>query len=233
MTMQGSIEILTREHKTIAHTIDGAEVHTRPALLELLREAIFGGMESTGGSSMKSKLPISDAALDLYTLIDRQITEAWAQVHNIPPNTDRPEALAAQWAALVSDDVIVTVTHPEQRERWDEAKQRNGTEVIRIRTEYKAADLARRWVQQIEDFFDPPRHAEINAPCFICGERYVHRNRDGEQVRTAALMFSRDRATGETRHAECLACGTQWAPAQFRFLGEQINAESKENHEHA
>ena len=76
MTLDASIELLTREHKTAAHTIDGLEFHTRPPLLHLLREAIFGGMESTGGSSMKAKLPISESALDLYELIDRQITEA-------------------------------------------------------------------------------------------------------------------------------------------------------------
>src|SRR3546814_2641202 len=61
MTLQSSIELLTREHKTVAHTIDGPEFHTRAGLLEQLRDAVFGGMESTGGSSMKSKLPIRDA----------------------------------------------------------------------------------------------------------------------------------------------------------------------------
>src|SRR3546814_20587920 len=117
MTLQSSIELLTREHKTVAHTIDGPEFHTRAGLLEQLRDAVFGGMESTGGSSMKSKLPISDAALDLYQLIDHQIAEAWAPVHNVPPSTDRPEALVAQWSALVQDARRGTAPHQAQTEQ--------------------------------------------------------------------------------------------------------------------
>src|SRR3546814_762315 len=198
MTLQSSIELLTREHKTVAHTIDGPEFHTRAGLLEQLRDAVFGGMESTGGSSMKSKLPISDAALDLYQLIDHQIAEAWAQVHNFPPSTDRPEALVAQWAALVQDDVIVTVTQPEQHERWDEERGRNIPFGVHARQEYTAETLAARWVTQIDEFFDPARPAEIPAPCVSCGERYVQRRKDGEVIRSSALVLIRGRPTGET-----------------------------------
>lgn len=217
MTLQENIEILTREHKTAAHTVDGLEFHTRPALLHLLREAVFGGMESTGGgSALQSRLPISDAALDLYRLIDHQIAEAWAQVHNMPPNSDRPEALAAQWAALVDDERVVTVTHPEQHEKDGKPF------VIGARAEYQAQDLARRWVAQIEEFFDPPKRADISEPCIQCGERYVHRRKDGQTVRSAAFSFVRDRKTGETLRAECLACGSWWAPDQFEFLRESL-----------
>lgn len=222
MTLQSNIEILTRPHKTAAHTIDGVEFHEVPALLEQLREAIFGGMEGTGGSALKAKLPIAEAALDLYQLIDHQIAEAWAQAHNIPPSTDRPEVLAAQWSALVQEDQIVTVTHPEQHEKWDDRKQDNIPFVVHIRTEYKAEDLAQRWVTQIEEFFDPPRSAEIPAPCMGCGERYVYRRKDGENVRTSALIFVRDRNTGETLRAECQHCGRMWAPNMFDWLGEAL-----------
>ena len=218
MTLHDSIEILTREHKTAAHTIDGLEIHTRPALLHMLREAVFGGMEGTGGTAFGAKLPISETALDLYTLIDQQIAEAWAAVHNTPPSTDRPEALAAQWSAIVTEDTIVEVTTPETRDT--EA----GPRVFRARSEYRAGDLASRWVDMIDAFFDPPRQAEIQAPCPACDERYVYKRKDGEDVRTSALIFVRDRATGETRYAACQACGAQWAPSQFRYLGELIAA---------
>lgn len=218
MSLGYNIEILTREHKAVTHTIDGPEIHTRNGLLHELREAVFGGMESTGGgSALQSRLPISDAALDLYQLIDRQITEAWCQAHkNQVPGTDRAEALAAQWSALVDEDRIVEVTYPETRDTD------TGPVVFRICVEYKAGELAQRWVQQIETFFDPPRAAEIQAPCFVCGERYVYRRKDGETVQSAALSFIRDRQTGETLRAECASCGTQWAPSQFKYLGEMI-----------
>lgn len=218
MTLDSSIELLTREHKTAAHTVDGLEFHTRPPLLLLLREAIFGGMESTGGSSMKAKLPISEGALDLYELIDRQIAEAWAQSNTVPPNADKPEALAAQWSALVDPDAIITVTHPEQHDRWDDAKERTVTNVIHIRTEYTAEQLAARWVTMIEEFFDPPRSAEIPVPCVICGERYVQRRKDGETGQSSAMVFIRDRHTGDTIRAECQHCGRAWAPDQFDWL---------------
>lgn len=222
MSLDSSIELLTREHKTAAHTVDGLEFHTRPPLLLLLREAIFGGMESTGGSSMKAKLPISEGALDLYELIDRQIAEAWAQANTVPPNADKPEALAAQWSALVNPDAIITVTHPEQHDRWDEAKDRMVTNVIHIRSEYTPEQLAAKWVTMIEEFFDPPRSAEIPAPCVVCGERYVQRRKDGETGRSSAMVFIRDRHTGDTLRAECQHCGRAWAPDQFNWLGEAL-----------
>jgi hypothetical protein len=233
MTLQASIELLTREHKTAAQTIDGLEFHTRPALLHLLREAIFGGMEATGGSSMKAKLPISEGALDLYELIDHQIAEAWAQSNTVPPNTDRPETLAAQWSALVDPDAIIIVTHAEQHERWDDTKDRLVSNVIRIRTEYTAETLAARWVTMIEEFFDPPRSAEIPAPCVICGERYVERRKDGESGRTSAMVFIRDRYTGETLRAECQHCGRAWAPDQFDWFAGALGIDvAKKRAEH-
>lgn len=222
--LAAAIEMLTREHKTIAHTEDGIEVHDRPALLDQLREAVFGGMESTGGSSMGAKLPISEAALDLYELIDHQIAEAWAQTHGRPPGADRPERLAAEWSAAVRADTLIVVTTPEQYERWDETKNRMATYVIHARSEHTPDALAEKWVEMIETFFDPPRQAEIQAACFVCDTRKVQRRKDGELVDSSALVFNRDRQTGETRYAECLACGTRWAPSQFKYLAEQIAA---------
>lgn len=218
MTLMDSIEILTREHKTVAHTDEGIEFHTQPALLHSLREAIFGGMEGTGGgSAFGSKEPISPAALDLYQLIDRQITEAWSQAHDHAiPGTDKPETLAALWAAKVQADQLVTVTHPEQNERDGHLF------VVHVRAEYQADQLAARWVNQIKEFFDPPKHAEITEPCPRCEERWVHRTKDGQQVRSSALTFIRDRKTGETLSADCLACGASWAPRQFDWLSKAL-----------
>lgn len=217
MTLSDNINSLTEQHPTIVYLEEGdAQVVSQPALLATLREAIFGGMERTGGSGMKASLPISEGALDLYQLIDHQIAEAWAARFNRPPSADKPEVLLAEWANGIDPEVSVIVTRPEQGERDGR------TYVIHARAEYTAETLAARWVQQIVDFFNPPRTAEISAPCFVCDARWVHRKRDGELIQTSALVFRRERDTGETVAAECLACGTQWTPSQFLYMAQQI-----------
>jgi len=190
------VEVLAREHKKALSTDDGIEFHSVPSLLSQLREAVFGGMESTGGSTPKSRLPISAGALDLYTEIDMQISEAWAQAFDRPPGKERPEALVSQWAAWADADTTVHI---------------GGKSVF-------ASDAVTGWVQQIEDFFDPPRMAEITEACVACGERWVYRKDDGQTVRKSALNFRRDRHTGETLDARCLNCGTVWGKSQFEFL---------------
>lgn len=223
-----SVEQLTRTHKKSLYTVDGYEIHDRPSLLEQLREAIFGGMEKTGGSGSKAKLPISESAVDLYELIDTQVTEAWAAFTGRVPTITRPETLLAEWAAGVQADTIVTVTRPEQHDRWDEAKNRNVPFVIRVRTEYTAADLAAQWVATIEDFLNPERTREIQGACIHCGASKVSRRKDGETVLAPALVFRRDRDTDRTLDARCLNCGTVWPPSQFEYLARAIGATTSE-----
>lgn len=222
VTLSDNINSLTEQHPTIVHIEEEVTVVNQPALLETLREAVFGGMERTGGSGMKASLPISEGALDLYQLIDHQIAEAWSARFNRVPSADKPEALLIEWAHGIDPDEPVTVTRPEQGERDGKAY------VIHVRTEYTPDALAERWVQQITDFFNPTRTAEITAPCFVCDTRWVHRKRDGQTVQTSALVFRRERDTGETTGAECLACGTQWTPPQFLYLAKGIGAKPTE-----
>lgn len=223
-----AVEQLSTPHKKTAHTHEGFVIHERDGLLNQLREAVFGGMERTGGSSSsKAKLPISEAAVDLLELIDTQITEAWSSVFtNQVPNTDRAERLLSAWAAAVNPEAIVVVTHPEQHMRWDEAKRCEMPFVIRAREEYHPADLAHRWVAMIEDFLDPERTAGIKAACIQCGATKVSRNRDGETVLSDALVFRRDKDTGETRDARCLNCGIVWPPSQFEFLATALGLQA-------
>ena len=215
MTLQDSIEMLTREHKKSVLIDGGWEVHTRDGLMRQLRGAIFGGMEGTGGgSAFGAKEPISPAALDLYTLIDRQISEAWSDANGQKiPGVDKPESLAAQWAALVDEDRIVTVTHPEQHEV-------DGRRfVVHARAEYQAWQLALKWVEQIETFFGTVQDVPIKEACPSCGERYVMRSKDGEQVRSDVLAFVRDKQTGETLRAVCAVCPATWAtPTELEYL---------------
>lgn len=201
--MSVDVETLTREHKTAVSTDEGIEFHSVPSLLSQLRDAVFGGMESTGGSSaMKSKLPISAAALDLYMEIDREITRAWVVAFQKVPNADNPEGLLAQWGAWATAETIT------------EASGRT----------YYAPDAVNVWEQRIVDFFDPPRMAEIDAECPMpeCGNRYVFTTMDGEEIRSSALRFNRSRHTGETLDARCLACGTIWQRTDFDRLATVI-----------
>lgn len=212
--MSVDVETLAREHKVAVNTDEGIEFHSVPSLLSQLREAVFGGMETTGGSSsMKARLPISEAALDLYMVIDREITEVWVQAFQRVPGKEQPEALISQWAAWAEPDTAVTAGPRD----------------------WYARDLVTKWETQIRDFFDPPRLAEINVPCPVpeCGQRYVYSDSAGEETRASALRFTRSRATGETLDARCLACGTVWQPSMFDRLGASIGidvAEKKREH---
>lgn len=210
--MSVDVETLTREHKVAVTTDEGIEFHSVPSLLSQLRDAVFGGMEATGGSSMKASLPISEAALDLYMVIDREISEVWVGAFQRVPGKENPEALLSQWAAWAEPDTAVTAGPRD----------------------WYASDLVTKWETQIRDFFDPPRTAEINAPCPTCDERYIYTISAGEEVRSSALVFDRSRETGETLDARCLACEAVWLPTQFDRLATTIGinvAEKKQQHE--
>jgi len=230
-----AVERLTREHKKIVHTVDGIVTHDSPALLEQLHDAIFGGMEKTGGAGSKAKLPISEAAADLYQMIDDQIAEVWAAVMGrIPSPLAGPERLVSEWAALVRDDQIVTVHvreeiqgYDEMTRDWSEEQKRAKPRTIKVRSEYTPVKLAQRWIDQIEDFLNPERTAGIKAPCIQCGERKITQWREGQSIQSDALVFRRDKEDGRTLDARCLACGRVWAPSQFGWLAEQLGLEQK------
>ncbi|WP_336630019.1 MULTISPECIES: DUF7341 domain-containing protein [unclassified Microbacterium] len=213
--MSVDVETLTRDHQVAVTTDEGIEFHSVPSLISQLRDAVFGGMESTGGSSsMQARLPISEAALDLYMQVDREIAEVWVQAFKRVPGRDKAEAMLTEWAAWAEPETIVTAGPRD----------------------WYAKDVVAKWETQIRDFFDPPRLADIKGPCPNCGERYVYSISAGEEVRGTALRFHRSRMTGETLDARCLACGAVWSPAQFeRFaavLGIDVAAR-KQAHEAA
>lgn len=229
--MYSDVEQLVHVHKKTIETVDGFEVHDRIPLLEQLRDAVFGGMEKTGGSGSKARLPISDAAVDLYTLIDRQITEAWAAWSGRVPGMARAESLLTEWSAGVREDTTVVVTRPEQHNRWNDEKNRMTPTVIHVREEYTPAALVARWVALIDDFLNPEKTVGIKASCIQCGASKVPRTRDGETIMSDALVFRRDRNTEQTLDARCLNCGVVWLPSQLEHLAEAIGisvSEAKE-----
>lgn len=200
--------------------------HERAALLLELREAVFGGMESTGGGNgFRPVLPISDGALDLYEAIDQEITEAWA--HAFPgqiPNVDTPERLLSQLVAVASPDELVTITVATQR--VDNRGERDEHWwVERVPVQYSVEALMRRWVKQITEFFNPPRTREIQAPCIQCGEEWAWKNVAGEDRPYRVFVFVQD-SHGNTLEARCRACEMSWGRDKLLFLAAAIGARS-------
>lgn len=198
--------------------------HEMPPLLLELREAVFGGMESTGGGrGFRPVLPISDGALDLYESIDQEIAEAWrCAFPGQIPNADTPERLLSQIVAVGRPDEIVSITIKTQRVDHPDTRDEHWW-VEEAPVEYTLEALMRRWVQQITEFFNPPRTAEIQAPCIQCGEEWAWRNKDGEDRPYRVFVFIRD-SHGNTREARCLMCGASWGPDKFQFLAAALAA---------
>jgi len=198
--------------------------HDMPPLLAELREAVFGGMEKTGGTSgFKARLPISDGAHDLYEQIDHEITETWCHLFpNHVPGIETPEQLLAQVVAIAADDEQATITVTEQH--IDHPGTLNEHWWVERRLEpFTILHLLRRWVHLINSFFNPERTREIAAPCIQCGKEWEWKLVDGESRRTRVFVFIQD-DHGTTTEARCLACGVSWRPDRFAFLAASLGA---------
>lgn len=216
------VERLTRTHKVVVNTDNGIVFATEDGLLQQLRDAVFGDGGKNGGTSNKSKLPMNAPALDLLTLLDRQVAEVWAAVTGKVPNAARTETLLVEWAAASRPETLVVISTPEM----------SAGGVIWTKAEYTPQVLMERWERQILELFDPPRTAEILAACISCGVREMWRDKEGESAKTSALVFVRDRFTGDSTEARCLSCGVSWMPSQFKYLAEAIS-ENEARHAHA
>ena len=226
-TFLNLLDQLTKETPTFIRRDAGMELKQRIGLLQQLREAVFGGMESTGGSSQfGSRPPIDPAAVDLLTEITDQAAQVLAKVTHTPTPYGHAEHYVRLWAGQVTEGQAFTVT---SRATINNARQYASSNpgkptVYDSPAEYTAYGLLARWVERIEDFFNPPSSKEIKAPCPNCGERYMHRMKDGELVRSAALNIHRDKETGVSIEARCSVCARSWPRSQFEFLAEMIGA---------
>ena len=212
------IDQLTRPHPVTVQRLAGAEIRTEDALLVMLRDAVFGGMEGGGsGSSFGSKPPIDVGALDIIEEITVQATEALAAVDKRPTPLGQAEDYVRLWAGLIDEASLVVVSVPGMSET-------DPPVAFRELRECNAYELVSRWVSRIRDFFNPPKTMEITAACPVseCGQRYVYRNRDGEHLRSAALTISIDRETDRSIGAKCSACGAMWEPGEFEQLRDLI-----------
>lgn len=194
------------------------------ALLPELREAVFGGMEHTGGSGgFGARMPISDGALDLYEAIDQEISESWAHLHpGQIPNADTPERLLSQVVALAQPGTVVSITTSVQRVDHQGTSDEHWW-VERVAREFEIVTLMRRWVRQIIEFFNPIRTREIQAPCVQCGEEWAWKTTAGEHHPYRVFVFVQD-DHGNTLEARCLTCGLSWGPAKFAALAAALGA---------
>lgn len=233
-TFHTLINQLTKEHHGWVHRDAGTTLMPKTGLLQQLREAVFSGMENTGGSSaFGSKPPMDTAAEDLLNEITVQASEALMAVSHAPTPFGHAESYVRLWAGQTTDYKMFTVTAKATMDGADAFVDKfvadNPGAPIPPTTfdeqiQVSAVNLARRWVERIEGFFNPPNTREIAAPCPNCGERYLHRQKDGTHVQSAALVFIRHPETNETLEARCLLCGTNWLPAQFEFLAKLVGA---------
>ena len=183
-------------------------------LLQRLQEAVFGGMESTGGgASFGSKPPIDLAAVDLLELIAKQAAEALAVVDVRPTPLGHARDYIKAWSALVHDDDVIRVHAPALT--VNRAVYRQGIES----TAYRHAE---RWAAAVEAFFAPPKNAQILAPCPKCGHDKVTKTTDGDDYLEWALVMRRDRETGETLDVYCQACTFEWPRRLLVGFADQI-----------
>ncbi|MEK6310127.1 MAG: hypothetical protein V4737_11585 [Curtobacterium sp.] len=179
-----------------------AKLTDTDGLLQRLQEAVFGGMESTGGgASFGSKPPIDLAAVDLLELIGQQAAEALAAVDPRPTPLGHARDYVKAWGDLVREDDVVRVHAPALT--VNKQVYRQGIEA----TAYRHAE---RWAAAVESFFAPPKNAQILAPCPKCGHDKVTKTTDGEDYLEWALVMRRDRETGETLDVYCQACTYEW-----------------------
>lgn len=199
-------DILTSETYGAVDHDDGPRIYKGNGLLQQLREAVFGGMESGGGSSFGSKLPMDSDALDLLELITEQAASVLAVVDPRPTPLGQAEQYVRLWSAVT-----------------------NETTVFRVRVsggsrEFTAFGLLRYWVSAVERFFSPRSSSPVPAPCPAegCGERHVQSG-EGESARIlSALNVEREGSEKRLLGVRCSACGAWWDREDLPRLSESL-----------
>lgn len=220
------VDLLTKDTPTFILTDEGKKKQvTRVGLLEQLRSAYTIGVDSSGSSAFGSKPPIFVGAADLLEEIDTQASEVLVAVTHRPVPYGPTEGYVRLWAGQTKEDQPFTVTTKQTISmREEEAHKRKIPMVFSSTEQYTAYELVKRWVDRIEDFFNPPSSREIAAPCPGCNARYALRVSGGETVRTSALSILRDRDSGRPIEARCASCTRTWPPDQFEFLAKLVGA---------
>lgn len=224
------LDKLTADHPVWVNRESGNNLMTQTGLLQQLREAVFSGMENTGGgASFGSKPPMDAGAQDLLNEITVQASEVLAAVSHQPTPYGHVESYVRLWAGQTTDSALFSVSTRTTDHGISELEAHR-LEVTRVYTataQYSAYNLLAEWVARIEGFFNPPSTREIKAPCPVCEVQYTYRTKDGETVKSPSFNFIRDE-TGTTIEAKCSACGSSWSPDKFGWLAEHVGVKSDE-----
>jgi hypothetical protein len=173
----------------------------RPPLLRQLQEAVRPSGEAGGsGSGGGPGAPLDLAALDLLVSIESEVNHRYWLVCKATRRRwgwTLPQRIE-YWVGQILDE------HPDQTE--------------------ETATLLGRWVQQIEDLFDPPRRVDIPRACPECRHLHVLQLVDGETVRNTALVAVIREASEPRCVVTCRVCGAGWQDHEWEGLEQTSRA---------
>lgn len=178
-----------------------SEVEHEPLLIQL-RDAVAGGTSRHAGASLGSeRIPLDPAALELFDRIVAQINAWYLQLPNVREERYIHDRLTDWYVDFENRRRAGTIPDSEERE------------TIR---------LVAGWAHTVEGMFDPPVTLELTAQCPVCGERYAHNPKTGDQIAAIVIEYRNigtetlDEATGL-----CRFCAAVWrgrtALRQLRF----------------
>ena len=190
-----------------------------PSLLNQLKEAIFGGMESSGGSSFGSKMPLDAAALDLYNLIESESAALYVGAARYQSRSGREEGLWGQFGAWdkcldqllptsLTESALIAFSVKKWRYAFSSPRENIEAWVATVQTEFQSQVAARiidRWVNAINRLLYPESKREFLAPCLTCKARWFHEHETG--ARSAAVILT---APDGMMRADCRACSAKW-----------------------
>jgi hypothetical protein len=131
-----------------------------PALLQQLREAVFGDVGGTSrGASSGSPIPINAGAFTLWEDIAGQIDAAFNGVTDLRPASMPIPNLLGWWAAFSAATFRTDSLH---------------TDEVTLLAREVAYERLEGWAARIRAHFAPPRTKEVMVACPNCGmERIV------------------------------------------------------------
>lgn len=124
--------------------------HVRPALLQQLRDAVTPDPGGTGRSKSPSERSVLNAAaLDLYTDIDRRISEMYLQATGYNATIQAADELLFTWWTLLAVD--------------------NVTDPLSTAQLHNLHDTLDDLITRIRDLFESPNPIELKGRCPECG----------------------------------------------------------------